>query len=145
MALIRRQHDEHKRVSKTCGGGKTHQSFKDECDINVLMSKYERTGQLPEMIKKNPVYGDFSNPVDFQHAQNMVIKVNQQFNALDARVRERFANEPQKFLEWVSDPKNADEMASLGLMKKEAVQRVANAKNEASKAKVQPKKDEETK
>jgi len=127
-----------KRYEEKCKG-KTHQSFKDECNINNVMAKYAQTGQLPELIKKQPQYGDFSQAPDYQEAQNIVIRANAQFNSLDARVRERFANEPLKFLEFANNPANADEMAKLGLIKKEAVERVANAKKAASTPKTEPK------
>lgn len=35
---------------------------------------------------------------------------------LPAKVRSRFENDPQKFLEFCSDPKNRDEAVSLGLI-----------------------------
>jgi len=127
------------------GESKTHQSFKDQCDINRVMSKYAKTGVLPELIKTNPVYGDFSSAPDYQEAQNIVIKAKEQFNALDAKVRERFANNPANFLEWANNPANAEEMATLGLMKKEAVERVQNAKAAHKNAKVEDKKEPEAK
>jgi len=144
MNKFRTPHTPHVRVTAQVGGeSKTHQSFKDQCDINRIMSRYQKTGQLPELIRKNPVYGDFASAPDYHTAQNIVVKANEQFALLDARVRERFANEPLKFLEWATDPKNAKEMASLGLMKPEAVQRVANEKAARKKeASVTPKEPE---
>ena len=38
------------------------------------------------------------------------------FDGLDAFVRARFQNDPAQFLEFVSDPKNAQEMTSLGIV-----------------------------
>lgn len=109
--------------------GRTHQSFKDECCINKLMAKYVRTGELPPQTKQ-ALYGDFSNPQDYQTAHNTVVRAQAQFESLDAKVRDRFENNPVKFLEFTSDASNAEEMVKLGLMKKDAVERVQNAKNE---------------
>lgn len=97
---------------------RTKQSFRDECDINNVMKKFERTGILPEMIKQNPQYGDFSDVESFQEAQNIVIHANEQFMALDAHIRKRFDNNPAKFLEFVSYPENLDEMVKLGIATK---------------------------
>lgn len=36
---------------------KTHQSFRDACDVNNIVARYERTGELPP-ARHNPTYGD---------------------------------------------------------------------------------------
>lgn len=114
----------------------TKQEFRDECDINNIMKKYERTGELPNMIKENPIYGDFSDPIDLQSAMDIVVHAQTQFNNLDAHIRERFDNSPVKFLEFTSDPKNAQEMAKMGLMKPESIKRVTEAETKASQQKL---------
>jgi len=93
----------------------TKQSYKDECDLNLIVKKYETTGQLPTMIKENPQYGDFSSVPDFQQACEIVQKAETQFYALDAKTRARFQNNPVNFLEFTSDEKNMKEMISMGL------------------------------
>lgn len=98
--------------------GRTKQSFKDECDINNIMKKFQRTGQLPDMIRKEPRYGDFADPVDFQDSMNLVIFAQEQFDALPAHVRERFANQPVRFLEFATNPANAEELVKMGLATK---------------------------
>lgn len=113
---------------------RTKQSFRDECDINNIMAKYRRTGVLPTLIKENPMWGDFSNPVDFQEAQNIVIKAVEQFQNLPAHVRERFNNDPQKFLEFTHKKENKEEMGRLGLLKEDASKPKGGASNEASTA-----------
>ena len=97
------------------GEGRTKQYFKEECDINTILKKYATTGVLPEMIKQNGVYGDFSQATDYQESLNQVMMANEQFAALPAAVRERFANDPVKFLEFAEDPKNGKEMVGMGL------------------------------
>lgn len=96
----------------------TKQHFKDECDINNILARYEKTGQLPSLIKENPKYGDFSSPLQYQDSLNLVLHAQTQFEALGSRVRERFSNDPQKFLAFMQDPNNIDEMVQLGLAEK---------------------------
>lgn len=96
----------------------THQSFRDECDINNIMSRFEKTGVLPEMIKSNPQYGDFSELPSYQDSLHIVLKAEEQFSALSASVRKRFHNDPSEFLDFVNDPSNVDEMVKLGLATK---------------------------
>lgn len=95
--------------------GRTKQSFKAECDINNILKRYEKSGLLPDLIKTNPQYGDFSNVPDYQESLNIVHKAHEQFALLDSRVRKRFDNDPAKFLAFASDPHSGDEMVALGL------------------------------
>jgi len=96
--------------------GRTKQSSKDECDINKILKRYAKTGQLPDLIKQNPQYGDFSSVPQYQDALNIVAHANEQFSSLSSNVRSRFHNDPAQFLAFTSDPKNVPEMISLGLV-----------------------------
>lgn len=118
--------------------GRTKQAFKEECDINGILRKFNKTGQLPEMIKKNPQYGDFSEAPQYQEALNLVLAAEQQFAALPARARERFHNSPKEFLEFANNAANADEMAKMGLIKPEAIERVQKAKESKKSTKKDP-------
>jgi len=101
--------------------GVTKQSDAKDCDINLLFKRFEKTGQLPDVIARNGSYGDFSNVPDYQEACNIVKMANEQFSLLDAPIRNRFDNDPAKFLAFVNDEKNMDEMAKMGLLKPEVV------------------------
>lgn len=99
----------------------TRQEFRDECDINIIMRKYQNTGALPQAWSSPPsaLYGDFSEAPDFYEAQQVVVRAQEQFDALPARVRERFANDPARFLDFVHNKENLDEARKLGLLKAE--------------------------
>lgn len=108
----------------------TKQSFKDECDINNIMKKYKNTGMLPEMIKTQPQYGDFSEVSDYMESMNIVLKAQEQFQNLSADVRNRFQNDPAQFLDFANDPKNGEEMVKMGLAtKKEVPQNQTNTQD----------------
>lgn len=94
---------------------KTKQADAESADINFIMSRYEKTGQLPQMIRNEPSYGDFSDIHSFHEAMEIVGHANSQFYALDGTVRARFGNDPAQMLAFVSDPKNREEMVKLGL------------------------------
>lgn len=100
--------------------GVTKQSDAKDCDINLLFKRFERSGQLPDMILREPRYGDFSAVPDYQEACNIVKLASEQFNNLDVAIRNRFANDPVKFLEFVNDEKNIDEIDRMGLLTPEA-------------------------
>lgn len=97
---------------------RARQEFKDECDINVLMRKYQKTGIIEHVARIGGRYGDFLSAPDYHAAMNAVLAAQDAFASLPAAIRSRFENDPERFLEFVHDPDNADELVQLGLAKK---------------------------
>lgn len=114
--------------------GVTKQSDALDVDVNKMFARYEKGGVLPDMIVRDGRYGDFSDVPTFQEAFNVVKTAEEQFAALDVRVRNQFDNDPVKFLEFATDEKNLDELEKWGLLKPEVVER--RIKDRADKAKV---------
>ena len=116
---IRKPYDQHDRVTfSTTGVSLTHQSMMRETDINSIMKKFEKTGILEHRNSFEGQYGDFTQiPMDYHESMNAVIKANDMFETLPAKVRRRFGNDPGQFLEFVADPQNTEEMQKLGLSK----------------------------
>ncbi len=100
------------------GKGRTKQAPSAECDINQIMKKFVKTGTLSHANSYQGEYG-FASAVDFHSAMNVVTRADQMFDALPAKIRDKFANDPAQFLDFVQDEKNDPEMIELGL--KEAV------------------------
>lgn len=94
--------------------GLTKQSFRDDTDVNLILAKYQRTGVLDFVEKREGQYGD-ALPVDFQTSLDTVIAANQMFADLPSSLRKRFGNSPVEFVEFCSDPANRDEGVKLGL------------------------------
>lgn len=95
----------------------TQQSNKDDADINVIVSRFHKTGQMPQ-LQKPPMYGDFTDSVDFRACQEHIHMANQSFAELPAKIRKRFHNDPAEFIDFMNDADNADEMIKLGLATK---------------------------
>lgn len=112
------------------------QHAKDECDVNTIMRRFEETGQLPGLIRGNPEYGDFSDPVDYQEALNITIKASEQFEALPAAARKRFDNNPKNFLEFCGNAANKEEMAELGLLSEDATKAILTQKRQRIEAEI---------
>lgn len=97
----------------------TKQADAEAADINYIMKRYEKTGQLPEMIRAEPRYGDFSDAPSFQEALHIVAQAEEQFMALDARVRAEFENDPGRMLEFIDslnhDPEKNRKLVEKGL------------------------------
>jgi phage internal scaffolding protein len=97
----------------------TQQHFKDESDINTIMSKYQRTGFLVDplvAVSSRPEFGDFSTMSDFMDAQNVIAEANQLFAELPSSIRKRFNNDPAEMLYFLGEPDNKDEAIKLGLV-----------------------------
>lgn len=95
------------------GKGRTKQSFKDECDINVIVSRFLKSGYLPPAVQE-PRFGDVTG-LEFQSAMELIAGAESQFQALPSAVRSRFKNDPAAFLDFVGDPANGPELVEMGL------------------------------
>lgn len=99
------------------------QSFKDECDINTIMARYMKTGEMPAGHRP-PRYEDLTRAVDYHAAMNMLHAAESMFSALPAKIRERFSNDPAEYLaaiEEAHDPAATalrDELIDLGLLER---------------------------
>ncbi len=100
---------------------RTKQSFKEECDINTILKRFNVTGQLP-VGPLQPQYGDFSGVFDYQTALNAVKAAQESFDALPATLRNRFANDTAAFVDFCSDESNREEMIRLGLVIEKATE-----------------------
>lgn len=106
--------------------GATKQNFKDECDIDKILERGARTGFYP--VVNNPGrYADVSEVTDYQQALQVVSNAQSAFMALDAKVRKKFDNDPVKFLQFMNDEKNIEEMVELGLATSEQLTKKATA------------------
>lgn len=99
----------------------TDQSFKDECDMGKLIDRYNKTGFFynPLVAHQNkprsPMFEDFSDVPTFQEAQEVIARSQAQFEALPAKVRDYFDNDPALMLAFINDPKNRDKCVELGI------------------------------
>ncbi|QGH73554.1 MAG: scaffold protein [Microviridae sp. ctITQ3] len=98
------------------GASMTQQQFKNLCDINQIMKKYENTGMVTHLNSRQGTYGDFSQVKNFQENLNMVMHAQAAFDSLPAAIRKKFANDPSQLLEFVQDDSNYDEAVKLGLV-----------------------------
>lgn len=121
----------------------TKQAMADECDINNIMRKFEKTGILTHVRRHGGNYGDFTNaPQSYHEAYQQILDAEEMFMEIPASIRKKFDNDPGKFLAFVEDPKNEAEMEKLGLLNANAVAR--RAAEAASKAASAPKVPEGT-
>lgn len=95
----------------------TQQHFKDECDVNTIVKRFQQTGVLPNV--DGALYGDFTsfpdNPLD---AQKMLVEASDNFLKLPSGFRKELHNNPAEFLDFIANPANKDRCIELGIFNK---------------------------
>lgn len=103
-----------RRATKNTEPSLCEESHATETDINVIMSRYERTGQLPQVLGQ-PLFGDFTEMPDYRQAVTQIRQAEEAFLEVPAKVRALFGNDPAEFIKFCSDPGNKAELEKLGL------------------------------
>jgi len=107
----------------------TVQSEKDETDINVIVRRFGLTGVMPQGVR-TPTYDDFTGINDYQSALQAMQMANDSFYQMPAEIRSEFDNDPHRFVNFCSDPSNAEKLTSWGLTIHEPVKEPVKAKND---------------
>jgi phage internal scaffolding protein len=104
----------------------TKQEFAEESDINTIMARYQSTGIMPSMNETYPQFLDVTGN-DFAEHMQIIVEARELFESLPSALRERFNNDPARFLDFTSNhAENGAEMAKLGLLTPEATDRYIN-------------------
>lgn len=99
------------------GESMTQKQFQDDADLNVMMKRFGVTdGSLTPAALDPSHFGDFTDTIDFRDALDRTREAQERFNALPAAIRDRFANDPVRLFEFVTNEENADEAVRLGLL-----------------------------
>lgn len=101
---------------------KAVQSGKDDADINVILRRFNVTGQItvPNM---EPFYGDFTDAEDYVSAMDRVLAAQDAFMKLSAETRHKFHNDPAELMEYLHsefDDKKLAEAREMGLIDPQA-------------------------
>lgn len=115
---MRSSYVEHDRVAIGFEGdeGCTKQEFKDDCDINLVLRRFYKTGVLTHARQHGGQYGDFTKAVDYHTALNMVHEAEDMFMSLPASLRAEFDNDPGLFLDFATDEENTEALREFGLL-----------------------------
>lgn len=92
----------------------TDQSFKDDCDVNLILKRFMKTGQqLPPVTGR---YADVSEVPNLDVALTQLNQAQSLFDNLSSDIRKRFGNSPVELVNFLKNPENYDEGVKLGLL-----------------------------
>jgi len=97
------------------GKGLTKQSMRDECDVNLIMAKYVKTGFIDHVASGVPSFVDVSEMSDYRSALEHVREVGEYFDHMPAAVRKRFENDPAMFMAYLESGASDEDLEALGL------------------------------
>nr|QJB20242.1 MAG: internal scaffolding protein [Microvirus sp.] len=117
MKLTIRKLGDRKRVRQELGPeeSQVQQHLAADTDINNIMAKYRKTGVLQHVTNMAHEFGDFSDVPDYKSAMEQIMAADAMFMELPAAVRDRFGNDPAKFIEYATDKSNLDDLRKMGL------------------------------
>lgn len=97
------------------GPNPTQQSQIVETDINKMSAKYLRTRMAGNPNGRKPMFIDVT-AVSFHDMMNKVVRIQESFLSLSAKIRMKFMNNPTVMLSWLEVPENRREAVRMGLI-----------------------------
>lgn len=93
--------------------GRTRQEFGDECDLNKIVARAERSGVMP-IGREDGVFADLSGIRDLHGSLEEVRRAGEAFAALPAKVRNAFDNDVVAFTEAFQSKEGIAQLVELG-------------------------------
>ena len=94
----------------------TQRMFKDDCDINAIISSYTKGVPITHVQNIQAQYGDVTNVPDLQEAMHILAQADELFKQVPAKIRKEFDHDPKKYFDFVTDENNVDAMIEMGLI-----------------------------
>lgn len=89
------------------------ESSKDETLITNIMKRFEQ-GDISVLSRKQGFYGDVTSmPTNLAEAQSVLISLENQFNSLPLKVRQKFDNSFDKYVKEVSGVSSVEQFQEL--------------------------------
>ena len=99
---------------------KTEQSHKSEVDINNIVAKHG-TELISKVASLQQFTYDDVTGNDFQESMNAILRARDSFALVPSKIRREFDNDPAKFMDFIHNPENKDQLVQWGLMNPEQV------------------------
>ena len=89
--------------------------FKDECDVNRIIERYQATGVLTHVQNNQARYGEMPSGEAFQSMMTQIAEARSLFEELPSKARQHFNHDPVQFLNYIQDDPSLDILDDLGL------------------------------
>lgn len=98
--------------------GRTQAQYLQECDINHIVNTYKRADDpFPAQRASGvPQYVDLPDATDLHSALNTVAEATSAFNSLPSNIRERYLNDPVKFVAALRDDAEIPFLVDSGVL-----------------------------
>jgi len=93
----------------------TQSQYEDETNVNKIMKRYHADGAELQLSRNPGQYADLTSIKDYQGSLQTIINAQNAFNSLPSTTRNRFQNDPQQLLNFMSDENNYEEALKLNL------------------------------
>lgn len=94
---------------------KTDPSQADDCDINNIMRKFRKTGQVTHLNNANGFFADVSEMTNLHEAMIKAKNAEDAFLLYPADLRKKFNNNYANLVTFLNDPSNDEDAIELGL------------------------------
>lgn len=91
---------------------KTQQSFKESCDVNNILARYQKTGIIDHVRKNQEEYG-IATGQSFSEAMQLIASATNLFNELPSAARKHFNHDPAAFFDYMNDQDTPPDVALL--------------------------------
>lgn len=93
----------------------TKQADVERSEIQLLLKKYDKSFLIQQSQAITNQYSDVAIGFDLQDAYNKIRGVESMFMELPSAIRNRFDNNPAKFVDFCENPDNIDDMVLMNL------------------------------
>ena len=111
----------------------TKQADLKRANIHEILKRASNTGLIPvnsaTPLDNTKVLPDVES---YHEAVNTVLEAKTTFDNIPSHIRQKFDNDPAKFLEFIADPENQAELVELGLADSTNAPPAENTSQEAS-------------
>lgn len=93
----------------------TEQHHGESVKIKNILHTYQTTGVIQHTSARTPTYQNTVGMPEYYEAQLIIANANSAFEKVPAQIRAEFENDPAKYLAFIQDPENRDQIIELGL------------------------------
>ncbi len=97
------------------GPSEVREAFKDEADINNIVARYQKTGQMP-LNADEARFGDVSDFRDYKAALDFVREARDNLRDMPEEARGQYQADPDGFIEALEEATTRDDLVALGIV-----------------------------